>query len=48
MEEYINDSDKRLAHGKKARETVMKYSWEKACERLVKRLDEEKKELDNE
>jgi glycosyltransferase involved in cell wall biosynthesis len=46
MEEYVNDSDKRLAHGKKARETVMKYSWEKACERLVKRLSEEKKELD--
>ena len=48
MEEYVNDSDKKAAHGKKARETVMKYTWEKACERLVKRLEEEKKELDNE
>ena len=48
MEEYVNDSDKKTTHGKKARETVMKYTWEKACERLVKRLDEEKKELDNE
>ena len=48
MEEYVNDSDKKNTHGKKARETVMKYTWEKACERLVKRLDEEKKELNSE
>jgi glycosyltransferase involved in cell wall biosynthesis len=48
MEEYVNDSEKRTTHGKKARETVLKYTWERACERLVKRLEEEKKELDNE
>jgi len=48
MEEYVNDSDKKNTHGKKARETVMKYTWERACERLVKRLEEEKKELDSE
>jgi glycosyltransferase involved in cell wall biosynthesis len=45
MEEYINDSEKRLQHGKKARETVLKYTWERAVEKLVKRLDEEKKEV---
>jgi len=48
MEEYVNDSEKRTTHGKKARENVLKYTWERACERLVKRLEEEKKELDNE
>ena len=48
MEEYVNDSDKKNTHGKKARETVMKYTWEKACERLVKRLEEAKKEKDEE
>ena len=48
MEEYVNDSDKKTTHGKKARETVLKYTWEKACERLVKRLLDEKKELDDE
>jgi len=48
MEEYVNDSDKKTTHGKKARETVLKYTWEKACERLVKRLDDERKELTEE
>ena len=48
MEEYVNDSDKKTTHGKKARETVLKYTWEKACERLVKRLEEAKKEKDEE
>lgn len=45
MEEYVNDSEKRFNHGKKARETVLKYTWEKAVEKLVKRLDDEKKEV---
>jgi glycosyltransferase involved in cell wall biosynthesis len=45
MEEYINDSEKRLQHGKKARETVLKYTWERAVEKLVKRLGDEKKEV---
>jgi glycosyltransferase involved in cell wall biosynthesis len=48
VEEYLMDSDKRVNHGKKARETVMGYTWEKATSRLVKRLEEEKKELDEE
>lgn len=45
MEEYVNDSEKRLQHGRKARETVLKYTWERAVEKLVKRLDDEKKEV---
>jgi glycosyltransferase involved in cell wall biosynthesis len=46
VEEYLLDSEKRSQHGKKARETVLSYTWEKATERLVKRLEEEKKELE--
>ena len=38
MEEYVLNSDKRTEHGKKARETVLEYTWPKACESLVKRL----------
>jgi glycosyltransferase involved in cell wall biosynthesis len=38
MEEYVLNSDKRAEHGKKARETVLEYTWPKACESLVKRL----------
>ena len=45
MEEYVNDSEKRLQHGKKARETVLTYTWERAVEKLVKRLETEKKEV---
>jgi glycosyltransferase involved in cell wall biosynthesis len=48
VEEYLMDSDKRVNHGKKARETVMGYTWEKATSRLVKRLEDEKKELEEE
>jgi D-inositol-3-phosphate glycosyltransferase len=45
IEEYLMDSDKRLNHGKKARETVLSYTWEKAATRLIKRLEDEKQEL---
>lgn len=45
IEEYILDTEKRLSHGKKAKETVLGYTWEKATSRLVKRLEEEKKEV---
>jgi len=38
MEEYLLNTDKRVDHGKKARETVLEYTWPKACETLVKRL----------
>ena len=42
MEEYLLDSEKLEAHGKKAREDVLKYTWERAVETLVKRLRQEK------
>lgn len=45
IEEYLMDSDKRTNHGKKARETVMSYTWEKATTRLIKRLEDEKNDL---
>ena len=38
MEEYMLNSAKKEAHGKAAREKVLGYSWEKACEPLVRRL----------
>jgi hypothetical protein len=46
IEEYIMNSSKVEEHGKMARETVLKYSWPTCLERLVKRLEEEKRELD--
>ena len=44
IEEYLLDTDKRLAHGKKAKETVLGYTWETATANLVKRLTAEKVE----
>jgi len=41
METYLLDSEKRAEHGKKARETVLQYTWAKSCEILVKRLHSE-------
>ena len=38
MEEYVLNSEKKEAHGKAAREKVLGYTWEKACEPLVRRL----------
>jgi glycosyltransferase involved in cell wall biosynthesis len=38
MEEYVLNSEKRAEHGKKARETVLNYTWAKGCEPLLKRL----------
>lgn len=45
MEEYLLDSEKRISHGRKAKETALSYTWEKATGRLIKRLEDEKKEL---
>jgi len=45
IEELLLDSDKRQAMGKKSKETVMSYTWEKAATRLIKRLEEEKHEI---
>jgi len=38
MEEYVLNSDKRAEHGKRARETVLEYTWAKSCEVLLKRF----------
>jgi glycosyltransferase involved in cell wall biosynthesis len=38
MEEYLLNSEKRVAHGQRAKEKVAGYTWERACETLVKRL----------
>ena len=45
MEEYLNDSEKRRVHGKKAKDTVMNYTWESAVKELVAKLEEERTEL---
>lgn len=38
MEEYLLNSEKRADHGKKARETVLDYTWKKSADILLKRL----------
>lgn len=48
IEEYLLDSDKRKAHGEAARKTVLEFTWEKACDALVRRLKQEKEDLDAE
>ena len=45
LEEYVNDTTKKLSHGAKAKETVLKYTWSTVTEELVKRLKEELDEL---
>jgi len=45
IEEYLMDTEKRISHGKKAKEAVNSYTWERATARLVKRLEDEKKEV---
>jgi glycosyltransferase involved in cell wall biosynthesis len=48
LEEYVLDSEKRKAHGVAARETVAKYTWERAVEPLIRRLRQEKEDLEAE
>ena len=48
MEEYLLDSEKRKAHGEAARKTVLGYTWERACEPLIRRLRQEKEDLEAE
>jgi glycosyltransferase involved in cell wall biosynthesis len=45
IEELLLDTDKRQSMGKKAKDTVTSYTWEKATSRLIKRLEEEKQEV---
>jgi glycosyltransferase involved in cell wall biosynthesis len=48
MEEYLLDSEKRKAHGVAARKNVLTYTWERAVEPLLRRLKQEKEDLDAE
>jgi glycosyltransferase involved in cell wall biosynthesis len=48
MEEYLLDSEKRKAHGAAARKNVLTYTWERAVEPLLRRLKQEKEDLDAE
>jgi glycosyltransferase involved in cell wall biosynthesis len=41
IEEYLLNSDKREAHGKASRESVLTYTWDRACSGLVKWLKRE-------
>ena len=45
IEEYLMDSEKRANHAKKAKDTVLSYTWERATTKLVKHLESEKDEL---
>lgn len=45
MEEYLFDTNKLTNHGKTAREKVLSYTWEKATETLIRRINETQKEL---
>jgi glycosyltransferase involved in cell wall biosynthesis len=45
IEEYLNNSEKRLNHGKKAKETVIAYTWETAVKELLAKLHEEHLDL---
>ena len=44
IEEYLNSTEKRLAHGKKAKETVLGYTWSKAVKDLVRCIEDERDE----
>ena len=41
MEEYVLNSEKKEAHGKAAKATVLGYTWERAAAPLIKRLKQE-------
>lgn len=47
MEEYLLDSEKRIKHGEAAKQTVKQYTWEKAVESLVKRIQQEHENKDD-
>jgi glycosyltransferase involved in cell wall biosynthesis len=45
MERYLNDSSLREAHGKAARETVLKYTWPSVFQTMIKRVKSTHEEL---
>jgi len=48
MEEYVLNTEKRKKHGEEARKNVLSYTWEKAAEPLIRRLKQEKEDIDAE
>jgi glycosyltransferase involved in cell wall biosynthesis len=48
MEEYVVNTEKKKQHGEEARKTVLGYTWERAAEPLLRRLKQEKEDIDAE
>jgi len=46
MEEYVLNTKKRKEHGEAARKNVLTYTWERAVETLVRRLKQEKEDIE--
>jgi glycosyltransferase involved in cell wall biosynthesis len=45
IEEYLLDSEKRKKHGEEAKKNILEFTWKKVTENLMKRLNEEHKEM---
>lgn len=48
MEEYVLNSEKVKKHGEAARKTALGYTWERATESLIRRLRQEKEDIEAE
>jgi glycosyltransferase involved in cell wall biosynthesis len=48
LEEYVLDSEKLAKHGEAAMKTALSYTWERAVAPLIRRLQQEKEDLDAE
>jgi len=48
LEEYVLNTSKVEEHGKNAKETVLKYSWDNCVKNLIKRLEREKEDYEEE
>lgn len=48
IEEYVLNTSKAEEHGKAAKETVSKYTWSSTVKNLLKRLQREKEDFENE
>jgi D-inositol-3-phosphate glycosyltransferase len=46
IEEYLLNTQKREAHGKAARDTILTYTWERATANLLKRMQRELEDKD--
>jgi glycosyltransferase involved in cell wall biosynthesis len=48
MEEYVLNTEKLKKHGEAARKTALSYTWERATESLIRRLRQEKEDIEAE